>query len=304
MSHRKLRSDFGTCQTLGAWAEDRVLEAVNLHPDIFFRRYGLSQSGPVDGDQSYFDDILDYQGGRKRPDLLGFHRDDTKEVARCLARFGRTPEQQTSAMAALPESNPDIVALLKRARLAIEVETSAYVATAMRNYGEPLRPQSRCHGLPGLPANPGGMPTIFIKKEDDLERILAWQANVATLAGRPVPVHIWLIFANQGKVKPLVMGIGVHDVTRLIRMHQVVETNFEYQRSGTKPVYRVPEPFCYRPLSFNRVPTWGGEAPMRADGRLVPILVVRGGSAILTSHGSDVLRNPEADYRPPRDRCA
>ena len=91
----------------------------------------------------------------------------------------------------------------------------------MPDYQQPLSPQKRLSGQPGLKKS-AVVPTI-IMKEEDRGKLREWQSQ------RKVPIHIWHIFYD------LAFGIALDDAERLITSGMITPREQVYQspaRSG------------------------------------------------------------------------
>lgn len=189
LNPRRLRgSDFLMRWSQGVWSEQRLIEAVNATNEFFAIPYGPSGTAPT-GDvrafELYFERLEAAGLGKiKRPDLLVFPIADKSSVDEQVAQLGGIAELPFT-----PEDDQRIVALLKRALLAVECENSLWRAQSMPAFNTPMKPQRRLGGKPGLQKN-AVLPTIIIK-EEDREPLRDWQA------GHGVPVHIWHVFYDR-----------------------------------------------------------------------------------------------------------
>jgi hypothetical protein len=225
LNPRRLRgSDFLMRWSQGVWSEQRLIEAVAATGGFFAIPYGPSGTAPA-GDVRAFElyfERLDAAGlGKtKRPDLLVFHSSARMEVEQLLAQIGGTGE-----LPFVPENDPRIQVLLRRAIMAVECENSLWRARNMPAFGAELKPQRRLGGKPGLRRN-AVLPTIIVK-EEDREPIRAWQG------AQSVPVHIWHVFYD------LAYGLSFDWAEELIRQGLTEPTVQTFQAPGGATTRKV-----------------------------------------------------------------
>jgi hypothetical protein len=167
----------------GVWSERRLLEAVNTTESFFAIPYGPSGVAPTDDVKAfelYFERLEKAGLGRlKRPDLLVFKISDKSFISNFLNELGGSEE--------LPFIREhELQPLLSKAVIAVECETSLWVAGKMPHYGKDMRKQKRLDGKLGFAKN-AVLPTVIIKDED-IEPLRNWQIE------NRVPIHIWHVF--------------------------------------------------------------------------------------------------------------
>lgn len=172
--------DFTARWTEGAWAELKILEALNRESNLIAVQYGIT-----DGEAFWSShamaarELPDQTAHGKRPDVLVFER--SKLTADELALVQRVYELD----------DPSCEAIVRKARLAIESEFSPY------NYG---------HRLENY-----GVELSFTIKEEDLEPTKKWRDHFG------VEIGITQVFLDRAYLLPvgtLLEGIANGSIKR------------------------------------------------------------------------------------------
>ena len=177
-------SDFLMRWSQGRWAEDIVVRAINATNEFQAIPYGPSSVAPSDPQEMerYFE-RLDRAGVvGKRPDVLILARPEYGTIRRQLHEVGLenipfTPEESLGF-------------LLSKALIAVEVESSLWIASQMPDYGKgkPLV-KSGHPELIGF-SKSQKVPTVIIKDED-LEPLSLWESEAK------VPIFVFHLFHDQ-----------------------------------------------------------------------------------------------------------
>ena len=149
----------------------------------------------------------------------------------------------------------------------------------MPGYREPLRPQRRLGGQPGLPKN-AVVPTIIVK-DQDRKPLLEWQR------GSGLEIHIWHLFYDVG------FGISLDSAETLIKSGQVSPTSQVFQApSGAttrKIIHKVPHYHAYQLAETLEEPTLVADKLVDKNGHILPYVKFEGGKILLTKEALSVL---------------
>ena len=162
------------------WAEDLLLKSLGAHSDFLAVRFGLSQVRAPG-------DVVFDKSASKEPDLLVYRRASLTESDRKLL----TGLDLSSGNREELLRGNELLSVVKKAAVAIEVEFSPYRAAEMK--GRSWRPKTRdeWERRPLKNANPPIAPNIWVK-EEDLGRLTAWQSQFQ------VPIIIAHLFDQEG----------------------------------------------------------------------------------------------------------
>ena len=173
-------SDFTARWTEGAWAELKILEALNAEPDIVAVQYGITTGEAFwSSREMEARELPDQTAHGKRPDVLVFRRSSITDEE--LAVVEKVCELDDGACEAV----------VRKAKLAIESEFSPY------DYGHRLEQY--------------GKELSFTVKEEDLEPTKSWWSHFGVEIGI---VQIFLDSAFMLPVSDLVAGIADGSVKR------------------------------------------------------------------------------------------
>lgn len=218
LNPRRLRgSDFLMRWSQGVWSEKRLIEAVNLTKEFLAIPYGPSGTAPTGNVREfelYFERLAAAGLGQiKRPDLLIFRAGDKSALEKDIAAAGGVSELPFKA-----EDEECIVAILKRALIAVECENSLWRGQKMPDFKTPMRPQKRLGGNPGLKKG-AVLPNIIIK-EEDRGPLQQWQRK------HGVPIHIWHVFFD------LAYGLAFDRAEELVVQNLTEPTVQTFQAPG------------------------------------------------------------------------
>jgi hypothetical protein len=139
-------SDFEARWTEGAWAETKILDALNAEPELLAVQFGITVGTAFwSSKEMEARDLPDQSQHGKRPDILVF------------VRKGMTNSELTEAAELLYQSDDGAERLARRAALAIESEFSPYAYK---------------HRLEGY-----GKELSFTIKDEDLEPLKKWHKH-------------------------------------------------------------------------------------------------------------------------------
>lgn len=286
LNPRRLRgSDFLMRWSQGVWSEQRLIEAINGTEEFFAVPYGPSgtaPSGDVRAFELYFERLEAAGLGRvKRPDLLLFPRSARTLVERQIAAVGGGAELPFT-----PEHDPRIGRILGAAILAVECENSLWRARNMPHFNQPMKPQRRLGGIPGLPKN-AVLPTIIVK-EEDRALLAAWQAS------QRIPLHIWHVFYDMA------YGLSFDRTQELVQQGLTGPTEQVFQAPGgattRKVIYKHYYHYGY-PLGDSReeprlLPAFIEDK----NGHILPYVTFQGGKLALREEALSVLRAASSQH--------
>lgn len=162
--------DFYVNWSQGAWAEERVKEAIdNTHAYEVFQ-YGPSRGDPHNTIEEFNAYLQQYQSAEeehdyKRPDVLVIDTETASEFT----------EEELSRLESEDLTDTEDAHIIRQASAGIEVETSLWKIARRRESGESL--------------------SITVKKED-YEPLLKWQNEW------DVPIHILQVFFDEAYIMP------------------------------------------------------------------------------------------------------
>jgi len=167
-------SDFEARWKEGAWAETKVLDALNAEPELLAVQFGITEGTAFwSSKEMEARDLPDQSQHGKRPDILVF------------VRKGMSNAEISAAADLLSQSDDDAEKLARRAALAVESEFSPYAYK---------------HRLEGY-----GKELSFTIKDEDLEPLKKWHKHFK------VPIGIVQIYFDSTyflAFKSLVDGIA------------------------------------------------------------------------------------------------
>jgi AccI restriction endonuclease len=278
LNPRRLRgSDFLMRWSQGVWSEKRLIEATNKTNQFYAIAYGPSGTAPTDDIRSYelYFERLDAAGlGKiKRPDLLVFKIIDKPFVNEFLNSIGGVEE--------LPFIVEDkLQDLIRKAIVAVECETSLWVAEKMRNYSTPMKAQKRLGGKLGL-AKAAVLPNVIIKEEDRIP-LKKWQEE------NKIPIHVWHVFFERA------YGLAFDEAERLVSDGLILPNEFVYQAPGgattKKTIYQYYYHYAYPLGVASEKPTLIPDYIQDKNGHILPYVKFEGGSLDLTQEAIRVLK--------------
>lgn len=280
MASRTLRgSDFLMRWSQGQWTEHRLLAALNDTSEFRAIPYGPSGTAPdkdITAYNLYFERLeAAGLGLEKRPDLLVFDAASADEVFHIVAQLGGETELPFT-----PEDDPLMQKLLSLAVAGIECENSLWVASMMKDYGKPLRPQKRLGGRYGL-SKSAVVPTIIIK-EEDRKPLLAWQKTTK------VPIHLWHAFYDRA------YGLSLDEIEKLIAQGLIEPTVQTFTASSgattTKTIYKIYYHYAYEVGRAVQEPDLVAKSITDTNGRIMPYVYFDGGKLELLPQALDALR--------------
>lgn len=283
LNPRRLRgSDFLMRWSQGVWSEKRIIEAVNETKEYLAIPYGPSGTAPSEDVREFelYFERLERAGLKniKRPDILIFDIKDKEFVNSFLKRMGGVSELPFS-----PENK--IKDFIQKARLAIECETSLWVAEKMPDYGSDLSPQKRLDGKLGLKKT-AVVPTVIVK-EEDRGPLKGWQR------ANKIPIHIWHVFFDKA------FGISLDEVERLIKEKLILPTVQTFQAPGgattKKIIYKIYYHYAYLLGNSAEKPKLIPDLVQDKNGHILPYVRFEGGSLKLSKEASDVLDNTKGN---------
>ncbi len=268
LNPRYLRgSDFLMRWSQGRWAEDIVVRAINATSEFWAVPYGPSSVAPADPQEmeQYFE-RLDRAGATgKRPDLLILSRPDYETIRRAvedigLANIPFTPEESLEFM-------------LSRSLIAVEVESSLWIASQMPDYGQgkPLTRQGR-PDLIGFTKSKK-VPTVIIKDED-LEPLRQWEAQ------RHVPIFVFHVFYDQAYY------LSLERAGRLISEGVIVPTKQTFYAPGGptthKSIYKIWYTLACPLGQMTQAPEMSAKFVQDRNGHILPYVHFSGGELVLS----------------------
>ncbi|GBC78269.1 Type-2 restriction enzyme AccI [bacterium HR08] len=277
LNPRYLRgSDFLMRWSQGRWAEDIVVRAINATGEFRAVPYGPSSVAPSDPQEmeQYFE-RLDRAGATgKRPDLLILSRREYQKIRRQLDTLGLdnipfTPEESLRF-------------LLSTALIAVEVETSLWVAKQMPDYGKgkPLTRQGR-PDLIGF-AKDKKVPTVIIKDED-LEPLQQWETRWR------VPIFVFHVFYDQAYY------ISLQRVRWLISEGIINRTRQTFYAPGgpttSKWIYKIWYTLAHPLGTVTRPPEMVAKFVQDKNGHILPYVHFSGGEMTLSKEILGELRS-------------
>jgi hypothetical protein len=278
LNPRRLRgSDFLMRWSQGRWAEDRIVEAINSTGRYYAIPYGPSSVAPsqerAEEFERYFDRLQKAGLGKlKRPDLLVFRIGDKSEVNSILSARGGLQE--------LPFiQEADLKRLLQLAIVAIECETSLWIAEKMPDYNAELQPQRWLGNKPGL--RKGAVAPTIILKDEDRRPLKRWQRS------HSVAVHLWHLFYDLG------FGIALEEAEKLIRGQRVRPQSQVYQAPGgpttTKRIFKIYHHYSYQIGRITKRPKMTAASITDKNGHILPYVRFEGGRLDLSAEALAVL---------------
>lgn len=278
LSPRRLRgSDFLMRWSQGVWSERKVIDAVNATGDYYAIPYGPSGTAPDDirGYEQYFERLEEAGlAADKRPDILVFAATDRSRIEESLSELGG--EQELPFISEESQALKDIVG---RAIISVECENSLWLAKSMPAYGSELKPMKRLDGNKGLPKN-AVAPTVILK-EEDRERLLAWQSK------NNIPIHIWHLFHD------LAFGISLDEADRLIQeglIQPTIQTFYAPNgASSSKAIYKIYHHYAYELGDITEKPALSAESITDANGHIMPFVKFEGGKLGLAAEVTERL---------------
>lgn len=229
---RRLRgSDFLMRWSQGRWSEEIVMRALNESKIFGAIPYGPSTVAPENPTELeiFFEqmDLLDREG--KRPDVLLYDRPTFEQVSQEITRRLGSIEK----MAEVPSSG--LRDLIVKARAALEIENSLWVAEKMPGFGKEVSRYTR-GARKGQLKSSGVIPTIIVKQED-VPRLVQWQSDYG------IPIYVVHLFYDRGYF------IRFDDILKAL---EVGDLGWEVQRftnpDGTaatpKQIVKVPYVLC------------------------------------------------------------
>ncbi len=280
LNPRKLRgSDFLMRWSQGVWSEQQLVRAVDAAGEFFALPYGPSGVAPTDDVRSYelYFERLEHAGRAhiKRPDLLVFRDVNRITVTQLLRELGGAPELPFTE-----EDDPRMAQLIALSVVAIECENSLWRAKQMPAYNQPLRPQKRLGGKPGL-SKTAVLPTVIIKHED-LDRLVNWQTTHRR------PIHVWHAFYD------LAFGLSLARAQELISEGLIEGTVQVFQAPGgasdRKVIYKFYHQYAYPLATSTGDPTLVAASITDKNGHILPYVRFEGGGRELTSEAMAQLR--------------
>jgi len=281
LNPRRLRgSDFLMRWSQGVWSEKRLTEALNITTEFYAIPYGPSRTAPngsVREYELYFERLEAAGLGKvKRPDLLIFRSSDKSAVDQDILRAGGIAE-----LPFILETDERLEAILDRAILAVECETSLWRGKKMPDFKTPLSPQRRLGGKNGLKKT-AVLPTIIIK-EEDREPLRKWQAN------HRVPIHVWHVFLD------LAYGLSFHRAEELVAQGLTEASVQTYQApSGAttkKIIYKHYYHYGYPLGESVEEPKLLPACVEDRNGHVLPYVTFTGGRLQLYEQALQTLRN-------------
>lgn len=278
LNPRRLRgSDFLMRWSQGVWSEHRLIEAINVSSDFYATPYGPSGTAPHDDVRAFelYFERLEAAGldDIKRPDLLIFKREESREVNAIIGKLGGLTE-----LPFIKES--ELKSLLNKAVVGVECENSLWKAEKMPDFGSELKPQKRLGGKLGL-KKVAVLPTIIIK-EEDREPLNKWQKT------NGVPIHIWHVFYDRA------YGISLDRAEELIKEGLILPTIQVFQAPGgattKKTIYKFYYLYGY-PLGIaTQEPKLISASVEDKNGHILPYVKFDGGSLKISDECLDTLR--------------
>jgi hypothetical protein len=277
---RRLRgSDFLMRWSQGVWSEERIIQAVNETDEFWALPYGPSGTAPDDDVRAfelYFERLeLAGLGKLKRPDLLIFRKTDQSSVQQTVEQLGGVQELPFTS-----EDAAEMQALLARAVIAVECETSLWKALQMPDYGAELKPQRRLGGKAGLKKG-AVLPTVIIK-EEDRRPLLDWQSQ------RGIKIHVWQVFYDQA------WGMSLDEAERLIAEALILPTIQTFQAPGgatsKKTIYKFYYHYGYQLGHSREEPSLVAACITDKNGHILPYVRFEGGNMSLESEALEILR--------------
>ncbi len=217
-SDRFRGKDFEGKWSIGAWAENHIIAAINGSHEFRVLQYGRSEVGPAERSAQvvHRDTFQATESIGKRPDLLLF---DGPTYDSLYEEYDNVLEN----LVFLPED--DAEPIVRAAIAAIEAESSVWEGKKMPHFG---RGWDRGAGKrkPLRELKSWQAPTVIVKKED-LDPLLAWQA---AYGGKPIYiVHLFYDLAYMMRLEKIV---------ELIRNGTVPEEIQDYGEAP-KPIYKT-----------------------------------------------------------------
>lgn len=262
-------SDFLMRWAQGRWSEEIVMRAINQTQQWSVVPYGPSTIAPDDPRELELFlekmDVIAQEG--KRPDLLLYDKRTFEWVQGQLVTQWGSVEK----MAEMPSSQLGDV--IRKARVALEIENSLWVTEKMPGFGKPFSRYRRGKNK-GRLKPPGVVPTVIVKQED-IPRLQQWEADYS------VPIYIVHIFYDRGYF------IKFDAVLALLASG---ELGLETQRftnptgtaTSTKQIVKVPYILCQE---FGTVvgPTLEPKTFVDRNGKVMTFVTFSGGSINLSA---------------------
>jgi hypothetical protein len=300
LNPRYLRgSDFLMRFSQGRWAEDILARTINATQHFYAVPYGPSSVAPSDPREMelYFERLDSAGAVGKQPDLLILSREDYEDVRPRLDEIG---------LANLPfTSEADLDFLRSRAIVAVEVENSLWVASAMPGYGQGVElaeliarerrfrkpesiarweqwqesvrqfcAQSETRGrLRGF-LETAKVPTVIIKNED-LEPLVSWEASFN------IPVFVFHVFYDEAYY------ISLQEARELIDSGVILPTEQTFYAPGgpttRKYIYKIWYTLAHPLGQLIQAPELSARFVQDKNGHILPYVHFSGGEMILSS---------------------
>lgn len=210
--------DFRGKWSLGSWAENHIIKAINETEEFRALPYGKSEVGPaLKAEQlAYWEEHLGRESFGKRPDVLVFHR----EVYENLSAQG-----QDELLNTLPSrTEAEIEHIVELALLGIESEASIWQGEKMKHYGKDWHePTGRSKPVKELKS--WTAPTVIVK-DQDLQPLINWQ-NV-----KKKPIYIVHLFYD------LAFMLSFEKLRQYIADETVKGESFNYGKAS-KVIYQT-----------------------------------------------------------------
>ncbi len=267
----------------GVWSEQRLIQAVNQTDEYFAISYGPSSTAPthdVREFELYFERLENAGLDKlKRPDLLIYTQDKAKSIQALISDIGGITE-----LPFVPEDDERMQALIRTAIIAVECENSLWKAQQMPAFNKPLTKQKCLGNKLGLPKN-AVLPTIIIKEEDK-ERLLAWQTQWNK------SIHIWHAFYD------IAYGISLNASQQLIDKGLIEKTTQIYQAPGgsttQKSIYKIYHHYGYLLATSLSEPNLVADYIVDKNGHILPYVRFEGGDIKIEQKAITIL-NSEVD---------
>jgi len=308
LNPRYLRgSDFLMRFSQGRWAEDIVARTINTTDDLRAVPYGPSSVAPSDPHEMelYFERLDKAGTVGKQPDLLILPKDDYEDIRPQLDEIGLTNLPFT------PEVELDF--LRSRAIIAVEVESSLWVAREMPNYGQDVEltelitkkrrlrkpesiarwenwtesvrrfcAQSEAHRrLKGF-LETATVPTV-IMKDEDLEPVTEWETNFN------VPIFVFHVFYDKAYY------ISLQEARDLIDAGVIPPTEQTFYALGGatthKYIYKIWYTLAHPLGTLTRAPELSAKFIQSKNGHILPYVHFSGGQMALSEEITAELRS-------------
>jgi len=266
---RRLRgSDFLMRWAQGRWSEEIVVRALNATDQFGVIPYGPSTVAPEDPNELelFFEkmDVIGQEG--KRPDLLLFDKEKFRwardELQNRLGDVEKAPETPSS----------QLLHVIAKARVALEIENSLWVTEKMPGFGKPFSRYTRGKNKGRL--KPAGIIPTIIVKEEDVSRLRQWEAD------HGVPIYVVHIFYDRGYFTKFSEVLGLLESGE-VGMEAQRFTNPDGTASTSKQIVKVPYVLC-REFGTVSGPTLVPQTFVDKNGKVMTYVTFSGGEIDLS----------------------